>query len=32
MPEKDDEIEGCTIIDLSLVPPSEIPEGKFVYS
>ena len=32
MPEKDDEIEGCTIIDLSLVPPSKIPEGKFVYS
>ena len=33
MPEEVDEIEGCTIIDLSLVPslPSEI-IGKFVYS
>ena len=29
MPEKVDEIEGCTIIDLSLASPSTIPErGK----
>ena len=30
MPEKVDEIEGCTIIDLSLVSPSKM-IGKFVY-
>ena len=30
MPENVDEIEGCTIIDLSLVSPSKI-IGKFVY-
>ena len=32
IPEKVDEIEGCTIIDLSLASPSTIPEsGKVVY-
>ena len=32
MPETVDEIEGCTIIDLSLVSPSTIPEkGKVFY-
>ena len=32
MPKKVDEIEGCTIIDLSLVSPSTIPEkGKVFY-
>ena len=33
MPDKVDEIEGCTIIDLSLVSPSTIPEkGKDTFS
>ena len=32
MPEKVGEIEGCTIIDLSLASPSTIPDsGKVIY-